>query len=88
MPAHDNKPHSDITERAIADLDRHNIAMEIDPVPMPDNGSHSHSHAAHLGEHTKGNTKPAGNLRQGAAPGSLREPPMVVSRIGKEHRKQ
>ncbi len=64
------------------------LAIPVDPVPVPDDGAHAHSHAAHLGGHVEEHTKPAGNLRQGAAPGERREPPMVVQRIGKQHRKQ
>ncbi|MDP9038209.1 MAG: hypothetical protein M3O02_02910 [Acidobacteriota bacterium] len=70
------------------DADRHTVAQaSADPIPMPDQGSHEKSHAAHLGEAHE-STKPAGNLRQGSHPGALREPPMVVQRVGKEHRKQ
>lgn len=55
-------------------------------IPEPDNGGHSRSAAAHLGGTVHDHTKPAGNLRHGAAPGELREPPMVVERVGKQHR--
>jgi hypothetical protein len=47
---------------------------------------HSKSHAAHLDADAAPHTKPQGNLRQGAAPGALRQPPSVVSRIGKDHK--
>ena len=58
-----------------------------DPVPMPDTGGHSKSHAAHLGGHVDAHTKPASaDLRHGMTPGERREPPMVQSRIGKQHK--
>lgn len=86
------KKHGDTLERALKEVDAHTTAAsgnkDIDPVPTPDDGGHAHSHAAHLGAHVNDHTKPAGNLRQGASPGELREPPQEVSRIGKEHRKQ
>lgn len=79
------EPHGD----ALADFDRHALNPEnVDPVPMPDNGGHPHSAAAHLGTAAQPHTKPAGNLRQGASPGQRREPPMVQSRIGKLNRGQ
>ena len=82
------KKHGDVLEEAMHDADRHNVeGQKADPVPMPDNGSHSHSQAAHLGS-AHGSTKPAGNLRQGASPGQLREPPQDISRVGKQHRGQ
>jgi hypothetical protein len=56
-----------------------------DPIPVPENGGHEKSHAAHLG-HVHEQTKPADMIRQGAASNSLREPPMVVQRVGKQHR--
>ena len=84
-PQHgDDKKHGDVLESAMKDADTHNVeGAAADPVPVPDHGSHSHSHAAHLrdGEHAE--TKPQGNLRQGSNPGALRQPPMTVDRIGK-----
>ena len=53
-----------------------------DHVPAPDNGGHARSAAAHLGD-AKGHTKAAGSLRQTP---TLREPPMEISRVGKQHR--
>jgi hypothetical protein len=61
------------------------ITPQRDPIPMPENGSHEKSHAAHLG-HAHEQTKPADKIRQGAASNDLREPPMVVQRVGKQHR--
>lgn len=87
------KKHGDELERAVEDADRHVAgasgapnAKPVDPIPMPENGGHEKSHAAHLGGTVHDRTKPMGNLRQGAAPGELREPPMVVQRVGKQHR--
>ncbi|MEO6803977.1 MAG: hypothetical protein ABI197_12120 [Granulicella sp.] len=59
-----------------------------DAVPAPEDGGHSHSHAAHLGTSAHENTKPAGGLKHGVTLGELREPPQVTGRVGKEHRKQ
>lgn len=81
------KKHGDVMESAIADADRH-AQRRIDPIPMPDRGGHEKSHAAHVGGNVHDHTKPEGNLRQGAAPGELREPPQEIGRIGKQHRKQ
>ena len=59
-------------------------APKHEPVPVPDNGSHAKSHAAHLGEHVDAHTKPASaDLRHGMTPGERRQPPMVQSRNGK-----
>ncbi|HEY0784650.1 MAG TPA: hypothetical protein VGD62_02190 [Acidobacteriaceae bacterium] len=57
-------------------------------IPAPEHGSHPRSHAAHLEEAGSVHTKPEGNLRQGSAPGALREPPQRISRVGKQHRGQ
>ena len=67
---------------------KHGDVMDavVDAVPMPEDGGHEKSHAAHLGGTVHDHTKPEGNLRHGAAPGALREPPMVVQRVGKQHR--
>ena len=57
-----------------------------DPVPLPEHGSHAHSHAAHLGNPMQERTSPAVGFGRGASPGQLREPPQQISRIGKQHR--
>ena len=59
---------------------------KLNPIPAPENGGHPRSPAAHLGGTPHEHTKPAGNFRQGASPGQLREPPQVISRVGKQHR--
>jgi hypothetical protein len=82
------KKHGDVLESAIEDVDRHKAGAKVDPIPMPDDGAHEKSHAAHLGGTVHDRTRPEGNLRHGTAPGELREPPQEISRIGKEHRKQ
>jgi|GEM_PF-5690383 len=82
------KKHGDAMEVAMEDMDRHGEGRSVDPVPMADNGTNAHSQTAHLGGSVHDHTKPAGNLRHGASPGQLREPPQEVSRVGKEHRKQ
>ncbi len=84
--SHDTKHHSDATEQAIKDVDRHESAT-VDPVPMPEQSTHSHSHAAHLHTESEPDTKRRlPDLRQSPAPGALRQPPQNLSRIGKEHR--
>ena len=74
------------TEKAMQEVDSHVPGAEGDPIPAPDEGSHSRSHAAHLDAGGDTHTKPAGNLRQGSAPGALRQPPQEISRVGKQHR--
>lgn len=85
--AESGKKHGDPLDSAMQDADRHNVEGDAaDPVPPAEDGGHSHSAAAHLEIGGKAHTKPAGNLRQGSHPGALREPPMVVQRVGKQHR--
>ena len=79
------KRHGDVLETARTET---NANAKRDPVPMPENGSHEKSHAAHLGGTVHDHTKRAGDLRKSVDQGELREPPMVVQRVGKEHRKQ
>lgn len=73
--------------RAMEDMDRGAAGRNADPVPMPAEGGHSHSHAAHLDE--KGSvdtTRRLPDLRQSPSPGALRQPPANLNRIGKQHR--
>ena len=80
------KKHGDVMEKAMEDADRHAVGgKRADPVPMPEEGAHGRSHAAHLGS-AHVHTKPQGNLQRGPAPGALREPPMEIQRVGKQHR--
>jgi len=58
----------------------------VDPVPLPEHGSHAHSHAAHLGNPMQERTSPAVGFGRGVSAGQLREPPQQMSRIGKQHR--
>ncbi len=87
-PEHESgKKHGDPLDSAMHGADSHAVDPEhVDPVPPAENGSHAHSPAAHLEIGGKEHTKPAGNLRQGSHPGALREPPMVVQRVGKQHK--
>ena len=62
------------------------VGGEADAIPPAESGGHSQSAAAHLHGGGEPHTKPAGNLRQGSNPGALREPPMNLQRIGKQHR--
>jgi hypothetical protein len=85
-----DKKHGDPLDRALDEVASHTTGANknIDPVPEPEAGNHPHSHAAHLGNDNGQHTKPAGDLRQGSAPGALRQPPQEVSRVGKQHRGQ
>jgi hypothetical protein len=76
------------THQEPQELKREDDTLRRDAVPMPEDGAHARSHAAHLGEAAHENTKPAGGLKHGVTLGELREPPQVTSRVGKEHRKQ
>ena len=80
------KKHGDPLESALEVEQPVVVQDEADPVPAAENGGHPRSAAAHLESARRPNTKPAGNLRQGSHPGALREPPMVVQRVGKQHR--
>jgi hypothetical protein len=85
------KKHGDMLEAAMHEVDTHTLEKQhpeqhADAVPPPDNGGHAHSAAAHLKVGSAEHTKPEGNLRQGSHPNALREPPMVVQRVGKQHR--
>ena len=71
------KKQGDTMEAAIA---------KKDAVPMPEDGGHEKSHAAHLGGKVHEETTPADKLQQGAKSSTLREPPTVVQRVGKQHR--
>jgi hypothetical protein len=84
------KKHGDPLDRALDEVASQTTGANknIDPVPEPETGNHHHSHAAHLGNDNVQHTKPAGDLRQGSAPGALRQPPQEVSRVGKQHRGQ
>ena len=80
-------------ERTLKEVDKHTAGATsaMDPVPMPDHGSHAHSHAAHLESGGNEHTKPAGDLRPGIKAREsqiLRQPPMVVQRVGKGRRGQ
>ena len=81
------KKHGDALEQANEHMDRRGAGANVDPIPMPENGAHEKSHAAHLGSKVHEETKRQGS-RPGASPGELREPPQEISRAGKEHRKQ
>lgn len=88
---------SKASQQAMHENDGHTTkAHAKDHVPG-DELAHSHSQAAHLhiedanaylSDKENAQTKPEGNLRQGAHPTGLREPPMEVSRVGKQHRRQ
>jgi hypothetical protein len=85
------KKHGDALEAAMHEegahmLEKQHPEQASDPVPPAENGGHPHSAAAHLKVGGAEHTKPEGNLRQGSHPGALREPPMVVQRVGKQHR--
>lgn len=81
------KKHGDALEGAApgASAKGGATAPKKDAVPMPENGGHERSHAAHLGQ-VHESTKPADKLKQGMGSNTLREPPMVVNRVGKQNR--
>lgn len=80
------KKHGDALEEAVTGSSgKGATSAKRDAVPMPENGGHEKSHAAHLG-HVHESTKPADKLKQGMGSNTLREPPMVVSRVGKQNR--
>ncbi len=79
-PAHAPKPERATNQDALPEENLPSV------IPTPEQGNHPRSHAAHLDQPGAVSTKPEGNLRQGAAPGELRQPPMVVQRVGKQHR--
>lgn len=75
------KKHGDTQASAL----KRSVPPKTDPVPMPEHGSHAHSHAAHLGGAPLGRTSTAANTNPRNS-GQLREPPQQLSRIGKQHR--
>ena len=80
-----HKDLSQIAEKALREQDAH-AEKTFDPVPPADQGSHAHSHAAHLKSDAQPNTKGEDTLHEGRQPGALREPPMVPQRSGKQQR--
>ena len=85
------KKKGNAVEVAMQEMDSHTVEKQhqeqlADAIPPADHGGHRHSAAAHLEVGGAEHTKPEGNLRQGSHPGALREPPMVVQRVGKQHR--
>ena len=56
------------------------------PIPMPEEGGHARSHAAHLHGAGGANNKGAGVTKHSSSPGALRQPPAEPSRSGKQHR--
>ena len=79
------KKHGDAVKSTMKPAQTSAPRKDADPVPLPEHGAHAHSYAAHLGNPMRERTAPAGNFRQGAG-GQLREPPQMISRIGKQHR--
>jgi hypothetical protein len=85
------KKHGDTLDAAMHEEDAHALQKQhpeshADAVPPAEHGAHAHSAAAHLEVSGSEHTKPEGNLRHGSQPGALRQPPMVVQRVGKQHR--
>lgn len=78
--------HKDLSKVAEEALRENDAGKNVDPVPPAENGSHAHSHAAHLKTNAQPNTKGEDTLHQGRQPGALREPPTVPERSGKQHR--
>jgi hypothetical protein len=81
----EEKVHGDTLKSATAAKPRSSPTQKDHAIPAADNGSHARSQAAHLGGRTQDHTKPAGDLRHYE---QEREPPMEVSRAGKDYRRQ
>jgi hypothetical protein len=86
------KEHGDTMDGAAEALQTHGAAAAgsrnghtADAIPMPENGGHERSHAAHLGK-VHEQTRAADKLKEGMSANTLREPPTVVQRVGKQHR--
>ena len=56
------------------------------PIPAPEEGPHARSHAAHLQSDAREHTMQAGDIKHGMTPGALKQPPEVMTRVGKQHR--
>ncbi|MDF2435270.1 MAG: hypothetical protein JWP44_4901 [Mucilaginibacter sp.] len=69
------KSVSRASEEAMREMDEHTAQRDADKVPLAGAVGHPRSHAAHPDEKGSVQTKPPGDLRQGASPGELREPP-------------
>lgn len=82
----EEKKHGDALEPALKPSAKHSSAQpkptRLDAVPPAENGSHSHSPAAHLGM-AHSHTKPIADRHR---IDQMREPPQQMSRIGKQHR--
>ena len=80
----DDKKHGDALESAMKDADTHNTeGAAADPVPTPDKGAHSHSHAAHLADTDTREASYEAGVREGANPNTLRQPPPYQERAGR-----
>ncbi len=82
------KAHPDHTQphHAPAEKEITSETTAVDPIPAPEGGTHSRSHAAHLSTDAGQHTKPQGNISQGTMVGELRQPPENITRNGKQHR--
>lgn len=80
----EDKKHGDALESAMKDADTRNVeGAAADPVPVPDQGTHAHSHAAHLADSKAGEDGYEASVRQGANPNILRQPPSYQERAGR-----
>ena len=79
-PGHGHPHHVSAEEQVASET------TVVDPVPAPEGGTHSRSHAAHLSSDASQHTKPEGNISQGTMVGELRQPPENITRSGKQHR--
>jgi hypothetical protein len=72
-----NEELSRASEEAMLENDAHQVDRNQDGSDgrKVQQEFHEPSQAAHLNANKKQHTKPEGNLRQGSAPGALRQPP-------------
>jgi hypothetical protein len=87
----EEKLHGDALQAATSKQEQKEHTEKREPqkpshaIPAPENGGHARSQAAHLGGSPHDHTKPTGDLRHYE---QEREPPMEVSRAGKDYRRQ
>lgn len=84
-PQHgEDKKHGDPLDSAMTEADAHsNPDRPVDPVPAPEQSTHSHSHAAHLKDANTKEDNYVTGVREGANPNTLRQPPSFQERAGR-----
>lgn len=82
-PAPTNIAHQQPSEGGALRAAQH--PAENRSIPAAERGGHSRSQAAHLSGPAQDHKKPSTSIRQ---PGQERQPPMEISRAGKDFRRQ